>query len=105
MKNLNNNIERAWKTEALEIFKKMLKDREKLEDFENCVRLRDNIKYLESYMKAPSETKFPHPFEWVENDTSVFLKFVNPIDQKIDDYLGEFDKQPELTRKRKRNKE
>lgn len=87
MKNLSNN----WKLYWLTTFAAILKECEAIEDYENCKRLKDNMDYLISFQGAPNQAEFPHPFETVEDNESIFIKFIqeDEVNNIIDDYLSE----------------
>ncbi len=103
-----NNL--SWKKESIEVFKAILKECEANEDFENCVRLRDNIAYLKTFMQAPNQTDFPHPFETIEDDESIFIKFIpkkeiDPgLDERINKIIEDIDKQIIKSNKNKKRK-
>lgn len=84
-----NNL--SWKKEALVIFEEILKECVSIEDYENAARLRDNITFLKSNIVSnlDAQTQMPHPYETIEDDESIFIRFIpkENIDSKINDFM------------------
>lgn len=94
-----------WKQESIVIFETILKACEEIEDYEICAKIKANLDYLSCFQGLPYQTEYPYPFETVEDNESIFLRFLPQpaIDNKIQNILREIDKQ-ELNNKPKKKK-
>ena len=96
MKNL------SWKEEAIAIFKSILVACEQEEDYESCIKLKANIEYLQQATEPVYEVEYPYPFERVEDESSIFIKFSTPLDTKIQKYLGKLEDKDIKPKRRKK---
>lgn len=97
------NLTIHWKISLLHIFADILKKCEEIEDYENCIKIKANIDYLASFLGAPNQAEFPYPFEQIEDDESVFIRFLP--NSTMTDYIEELDKLDfNIKPKRKRKK-
>lgn len=89
-----------WRKDLLEFMNELLGNCEREEDWENCIRFRDNIIYLKSFSGAPNQTIFPYPYEILEEDEMIYFRFI-PLPKPEEDAIARFPRLKKRATKRK----